>query len=313
METDRVARAKARLNSGGILLLDGATGTELQRRGVKTSLPLWSAATFFTRPELIGEIHRDYLQAGAQIITTNTFRTTKRAFQKAQCDRSAREVTLAACEIAAKARTGFGAMDRLIAGCVAPLEDCYEPDRTPSDAELRDEHFDLVKNLCDGGVDFVLAEAMNTIRETRAVLEAAKALNIPLAVSFVCNSNGELLSGEPIAEAVKMAESFDPLFISTNCAPPESIGASLEKLVTATDRPKGIYANGMGRPGVPLGWEFSDLGTESALYADYTKHWIEQGAQIVGGCCGTTPEYIAELSKLVAVICDGPRSAAVNS
>lgn len=295
-----IEKLKFELQRGGLVLLDGAMGTELQRRGVQTSLPLWSAAAFFTHPDMIGEIHRDYLRAGAKIITTNTFRTNKRAFLKAKSERSAREVTLMACEIAAKARSGFGDASRLVAGSVAPLEDCYEPQLTPPDSELREEHFDLVTNLVDGGVDFVFAEAMNTIREARAVLEAAKQLGSPLAVSFVCNAEGNLLSGETIAEAVAMAESFDPLFISTNCAPPERIAASLEKLTQATKRPVGVYANGMGKPGEPLGWEFGNVGTESEQYALCTDAWLAKGAQIVGGCCGTTPEYIAQLAELLA-------------
>ncbi len=114
---------RARLSSGRALLLDGATGTELQRRGVDTSLPLWSARALLDAPGVLQTIHADYIAAGADIITTNTFRTHRRTLTRAELGARTRELTQLAVKIA---REAARQVDRevFVAGSISPLEDC---------------------------------------------------------------------------------------------------------------------------------------------------------------------------------------------
>ena len=112
------------LQSGHILILDGATGTELDRRGVDTSLPLWSARALLTAPDIVQQIHRDYLDAGADLITTNTFRTHRRTLTRAGVGERTRELTQLAVELARRAIEESG-RTAYIAGSMSPLEDCY--------------------------------------------------------------------------------------------------------------------------------------------------------------------------------------------
>jgi homocysteine S-methyltransferase len=118
------------LETNDILLLDGATGTELDRRGVDIGLPLWSARAIIDAPEVLGEVHRAYLDAGAGAVTTNTFRTHARSLAKAGMESQAGALTHQAVAIARQACHDSNA-DALVLGSVAPLEDCYSPDRCP--------------------------------------------------------------------------------------------------------------------------------------------------------------------------------------
>ena len=280
-----------RLKEQSLLILDGAMGTELQRRGVDTGLPLWSANALMSHPETILQIHKDYIEAGADIITTNTFRTTRRTMKRANLpDRSA-QLTKQATELARQARDAFPDRTILIAGSIAPLEDCYRPDLVPSDGELSSEHTELAERLAVGGVDFLLLETMNTIREAHAACKAAKATGKDVVVSFICKTTGELYSGEPLGQAIKTLEELSPAAFSINCVSPRFLGSIVTDLKSHTALPIAVYGN----VGIPEseqhGWEFThDISEEQ--YAAHSKEWSRIGASIIGGCCGTTPEYI---------------------
>ncbi len=275
---------KKKLANKKILILDGATGTELQRRGIETTLPLWSAS--------------DYIQSGADIIITNTFRTTERTFRKVNIHGKAKEATLTACFLAKQAIKESKTKRKVfIAGSIAPLEDCYSPQLTPSQEDLLVEHLEYAKNLKEGGVDFILIETMITLRETLAALEAVREVNMPVAVCFCCDENSNLLSGEDIAKAVGLIEPYNPLFIGVNCLSCKYVPRLIDRLNIVTSIPLCVYAQGNGQPDDKEGWKFSKNGGAS-WYAKQAKIWKEKGVQIIGGCCGTTPEYINKISSL---------------
>ena len=129
----KIYNLKERLTNNETIIMDGAMGTEILNRGFPTTLPLWSAEALLEHPEIVQRIHEDYIQAGAEIIITNTFRTTRRAFTARGIADKATEMTLLACNIAQKAVENTQP-DRevYIAGSVAPLEDCYSPQLTPT-------------------------------------------------------------------------------------------------------------------------------------------------------------------------------------
>lgn len=294
----KINKLKQDLKNKKIIILDGAMGTEISAHGVKTTLPLWSAGCLITDPEVIRQIHIDYINAGAQIITTNTFRTTRRTFEKVGKGNEAKKYTILACNLAKEAILKTGKKDVLIAGSVAPLEDCYSPELVPSDKDLKKEHLEYVKDLKSGGVDFIFAETMISLREIQAVCEAVKKVSLPIAVSFCCKDNGDLLSGESLSDAVSAVEKFTPLFLSVNCMSPDSISKVIKKLRKLTDLPIGAYGQGDGEPSDDEGWKFS--GKDNLKdYLEYAEGWIKNGVQIVGGCCGTNPEYIKSLSSFI--------------
>ena len=286
----------ARLAEPRPILLDGATGSELQRRGVDTTLPLWSARALIDAPEVLLQIHKEYLQAGAEVLTSNTFRTHRRSLARAGIEDRFEELSGMAVEIARSA-INLHNQGGWIAGSIAPLEDCYSPEMVPPQEECLNEHTQMAQTLAQAGVDFLLIETMNTVREAEAAAWAAQNTSLPFGVSFVCREDGNLFSGESLLEAVKVIEKFNPAFIGINCTPSATISKALSKLDCSTNLPLGIYAN-IGHTDEIDGWENTDNVSPEG-YGELARTWLQHNPALVGGCCGTTPEHIGNLHKLI--------------
>jgi S-methylmethionine-dependent homocysteine/selenocysteine methylase len=286
---------KSRLTRGELMLLDGGLGVELERRHVPTPLPLWSAQALLDAPDVVRAIHEDYVRAGADIITTNTFRATPRALAKTgragDVERILERAVALAREAAEKSR---GAREVLIAGALAPLEDCYRPDLAPEPKLAEREHAEQAVRLARLGVDLILIETMNSTAEAKAALRGAKPSGVPVLVSFICKSARELWNGEPLAEAVRAVETLKPDAILVNCVGPDLIGECLGEMARATRLPLGCYPNA-GEPDIAHGtWRFDPAWTPER-FAEAALGWVARGAQIVGGCCGVGPEHIKAL------------------
>lgn len=282
-----------RLTNPRPILLDGATGTELNRRGVSTALPLWSTRALFDAPQTLLEVHRDYVDAGAEILTANTFRTYRRNLEPAGFGDRARELTRQAVEIAREAAGGRA----WVVGSQPPLEDCYSPQLTPDDVSLQTEHAEMSRNLAAAGVDGILVETQHTIREAVAATNAAAATGLPVLVSFVCGNDGRLLSGETLHDAATAVLPFAPAVLGVNCVPADAVVSMLHELRRAAPGTRlGAYAN-IGRPDAVQGWVNTDA-QDPECYRGYARQWREAGATLVGGCCGTTPAHLRKLSDL---------------
>jgi len=273
-------------------LLDGATGTELERRGVACALPLWTAHALLHAPESVRAVHRDYAAAGADAITANTFRTQRHALAHAGLGSRAAELTALAVQLAREGAADSGAQRTLVLGSASPLEDCYAPERVPDDATLAREHEAHAQNLARAGVDAVLIETMNSAREAEAALRAAREAGCAALVSFVCGANARLLSGEPLAEAIARVAPFAPLAAGVNCAPWSELAACLPVL-----RSSGFAFAAYGNLGAPLanGSRSHELSPDA--FAEQALRWLASGASWVGGCCGTEPRHIAALAQ----------------
>lgn len=277
--------------NGELQVLDGATGTELNRRGVDTGLPLWSANALTTDTGLktLRQVHLDYLNAGADILTTNTFRTHRRVLAGTGYD--ARELTGRAVATAREAVAEFGRPAR-VAGAVAPLEDCYRPDLVPPDDECRTEHAERIHHLVEAGVDLLLIETMTSVREAVIAAELATITGRPTWVSFVCNREGRILSGESVQAAAERLMPLGVKALGVNCGPAHLLGQPLAELraFCGPDFPLIAYGN-IGYADEKEGWVNTDA-VDPERYLHYAQAWP---AQIVGGCCGTTPEHVRTL------------------
>jgi enediyne biosynthesis protein CalE2 len=280
-----------RLTEKTPLILDGAMGTELFRRGVETRLPCWSAYALLQQPDLVRTVHGDYVRAGAEILTTNTFRTSARSLQKAGLGHLAKSMTQLAVRLAKEARENSPDEQIWVAGSVAPLEDCYEPKLVPDLTTASKEHAQMIEWLLEPGVDFLLIETMNTIEEAVVAAKIAAATGIPFFVSWVCNSDGNILSGQSLRDAVEALEPYRPSAFLVNCTPAVHLTRALSNLLKSEKSiPVGAYAN-IGKPEPVFGWEFTNE-IDIDAYSDFACDWIGSGAKIVGGCCGTTPDHI---------------------
>ena len=296
-----------RIAAGPPLLLDGATGTELERRGLYTGLPLWSSHALLDAPRAVAAVHADYARAGAEIVTANTFRTQRRTLGRADgigpsLGERDLELTGLAVELAREGAASAGHRV-LVAGSAPTLEDCYQPDRVPGPESLRREHTRHAENLAQAGADLILVETMNTVREAAAAARAARATGLPLLVSFVSWRGARLLSGEPLSEAVRAVRPFAPLAVLVNCLPPSAVPACLA-LLGRGDLAYGVYAN-LGEPEGERGFERSE-DCSPGEFARHAAAWVRAGARLVGGCCGTTPAHIGALSRS---LCTGPGPA----
>lgn len=284
-----------------MLILDGATGTELDRRGVDVTLPLWSARAMIDAPEVLEEIHVDYLRSGADAIVTNTFRTHERSLGRSGFAGESGRLTRAAVEIARRARDAVRP-EGLVFGSVSPLEDCYSPELTPDRSACTEEHTRMIVDLVDAGVDHILIETMSSAREALAAVEVARK-HAPgrWSVSFCLDIEGvpgRLIDGTPMVDLLPDLEGAR--YLGVNCVPAVDL---LEHLKVIQDQlPDGSTLAAYGNVGVPddvRGWINTDA-VDPDRYASLVSDWLSVGAGLVGGCCGTSPDTIRSIRGLRA-------------
>jgi S-methylmethionine-dependent homocysteine/selenocysteine methylase len=277
------------------LLLDGATGTALNQAGVDTSSAAWSGLVPLEHAELLERIHRDHVAAGADILTTCTFRTTRRAFRAANRPEDEwRRAADAAVRIA-RAAAGNRAV---VAGSIAPLEDCWRPERSPAGSTAVAEHVLLAAELVSAGVDVLWLETFGTLRELDAAAQAAGEAGALLGTSFAASvttlEDGSLLSGEPIEDAVTLLRDRGAKLISVNCIPAWFVDRALDRvLACAGDTPIGVYAS-LARAEPLQVWTGSAF-LEPDDYAELAVGWVKRGVSVIGACCGSTAEHVAAL------------------
>jgi S-methylmethionine-dependent homocysteine/selenocysteine methylase len=284
----------------GVLLLDGATGTELQRLGVPVRAPWWTSAGLRTAAgrRVLATVHARYVAAGVDVVTANTFRCNIRALRRAGLGAAAAasfvDTAVGLARAAAAVRPSV-----LVAGSMAPVEDCYRPDLVPDLRTLRAEHAWLARHLLASGVDLVLVETMNCLGEARTALAAVREAGGRAWVSLVPGAPGRLLSGEPIAAAVAVLEREGAAAVLVNCASPARTRACLRVLADVAGGPLGAYPNVEDRRGIPWA-SHVDRHLPARLdpdrFAGTVRRWVDRfGVGIAGGCCGTTPEHLAAL------------------
>ncbi len=278
-------------------ILDGAMGSELIKRGLTLPNHIWSAEANIHHPELVQKIHREYIDAGANYIITNTFRTTPRAYHKTGLSRNK------ACQMAKKslmcavdhAKNAADPNTKTI-GSIAPLEDCYKPELFPGRDAAISEFLQLGRWLDEAEVDILILETMNAIAETEAGLCALKNIDLPLWVSFVLKDENHLLSGDCLADALNMLNSFQIKMVLLNCGPLGRTKRAVDNIMDNWSDSWGIYPNlGIGEPSIDgciVEYELMEK------YLSVVEYALNSGGSVIGGCCGSSPEHIAEIKKL---------------
>lgn len=283
-----------------MLVLDGAMGTELLRRGKNIDPPLWSANSLLEDPGEVVRIHTEYVKAGADIITANTFRTNPRAFKAAGLSTErARDATRRAVDCARLAiKQASGLREVRVAGSIAPVADCYRPELVPSASELEAEHRVFSRWLAEAGVDVILVETMNTVREARIAVKAAAQTDMEVWASFVGAGNPSMiLSGENLEHGLFAATEAGASVVGINCTMPETVAPTLTESTRRINVPLMVYANG-GKICSSGDWDFDDC-LSPKRYAEHVASWLLLGVSVVGGCCGTTPAHIAAMRAVI--------------
>jgi len=285
-----------------LTILDGGMGGELQRRGLGRSGGLWSAEALLKHPDTVAAVHRNYIDAGARIITTNSYSTIPSYLGKEGMAERYQELTALAGRLAREVADA-STHRVLVAGSLPPLDESYRFDLVPEDASSAAVYETLAQALLPY-VDLFLCETMSCAREARNAAAAARKVaghSKPVWVSWtLAEQPGEgLRSGESIVAAVEQVAQSSPDAYLFNCTDPQAISSGLKALRVLTDKPLGAYPN---RFHVPGGWTLDNeiktvprdmTGSE---FVEFARQWRARGASIIGGCCGVGPEFIQALA-----------------
>lgn len=299
-----------------LLVLDGGLATELEFIGHDLSDALWSARLLLDDPKAIQDIHYDYLLAGADIITTATYQATidgmlKQGLQLAV----AIEVLRSAVTLAVSARKAFWRFSEnrknrifpLVAASIGPYGAYlangaeYTGNYGIHASALRRFHKDRWWWLHNTEADFLLCETIPSFLETKILANLAQASTKPVIISLQCKDDAHIADGTPITECAQLLDTTPQIqAIGVNCIHPDLVAPLLKRLNTVTDKPKIAYANsGETWNAETKSWERAP-SCNPAAYADLAQQWYALGARIIGGCCRTTPEHIAEIRKKIS-------------
>jgi len=289
--------------SDRILILDGAFGTELQKLGVRSETGC-NDFLAISNPEIVASISRSYLQSGADIITTNTFNSNAVSLKEYGLENRVREMNLAAVNVARQEAQKYGAY---VAGSVGPTSKSLSISPDMENPAIRAIYFDELKEayrqqisaLIDGGVDLILIEtAFDTLNAKAAIMALRHDLalrDFPLVISgTLTDGSGRTLSGQTIEAFYYSIEHAHPIAVGLNC----SFGA--EKMKPYIERLSRITKCGISahpNAGLPdIDGKYSEpVSHMASIIESYMKDGL---LNIVGGCCGTTPEYIAAIKEI---------------
>lgn len=292
------------------VLLDGGMGRELQFRGVALSETIWSAQGLVAAPDVVRQIHADYIAAGADIITTNTYGIIRDDLARIGMADRFTELNELACRLA---RDAADAARRpvWVAGSLPPLRGSFRPDLVGPHEEIVLCYREQARLLAPH-VDLLLCETMSSGAEARAAAEVACDTGRPVWVSWTLHEDesGRLRSGESIAQAASLLADLPVSGFLVNCCSPASVTRAVPLLTaaTATQRRIGGYANTF-HP-IPADWRLDGDKTTDGLislrddldpdaYAAHAIRWLAAGATVIGGCCGTRPAHIRRLRSLL--------------
>ncbi len=288
-----------RIKDGEIILLDGATGTELEKRGVPMDDAAWCAAALATHPDAVRGVHEDYIRAGAEVIITNTYPAAKHVLKEAGIGDRFRELNARAAELAREARENAAEEPVYIAGSISTFSARLDHGHDPEEREARANYTEQAEVLAEAGVDLIALELMRDIEGTRYALEAAATTGLPTWVGFSCKrtEDGTLVLWEErdtLAEALEELPLQDVSLVSIMHTLTEDTAPALQEVRELWDGPVGAYPHS-GEFIMP-NWQFIDMISPE----DFTQEalrWIQQGAQLIGGCCGIGPEHIQMLKE----------------
>lgn len=292
----------AKLKSGRPIILDGGTGTDIQARGAPMHGDTWCAEVNLTHPEIVQSVHEDYIAAGAEVITANSFASSVLSFNYYKRDTDVGVIDKAAVEIAKRAADGRVP----VAGSFSTMRPVYPgTDRTVTDfnwteAQARRLFAAKAKGLKDAGVDLIMMEMMRDTDYSIWATQEAMATGLPVWVGFSIekDSQGRFTGfGRPdqmLADFLPRLASLKPQVLSVMHSSPNDIGEALALIRKMWDGPLGAYPES-GYFAAP-DWQFIGIIPPAELVAQ-AKQWVAGGVSLIGGCCGIGPAHIRALSE----------------
>ena len=271
------------------LLADGATGSNLFDRGLQSgdAPELWNAA----HPERIAQLHRAFVEAGADIILTNSFGGTRHRLKLHQAEHRVVELNSLAARIARSEADRAGRVV-LVGGSIGPTGEILAPLGPLSLSAAEDAFAEQAAALAQGGADILWIETMSSVEETEAAVAGARKLGLPVIATLSFDTNGRTMMGITPAELAALHRKHHLAACGSNCGTgPAELVACIVNLATASDPSAILVAK--ANCGIP---QFVDGAIQfngtPELMAEYARLALDSGARIIGGCCGTTPEHL---------------------
>ncbi|MEM7337772.1 MAG: homocysteine S-methyltransferase family protein [Actinomycetota bacterium] len=286
-----------RLADGERILIDGGTGTEIEKRGITTVEHAWSSTGALDNPDIVRGVHEDYLRAGAELVISNTFSTSRHALTNAGLGEHFERLNREGVILAREAAAGAG-RDVLVAGGITHWHwTMAEPDRD----ELWTNVADQARIMADAGADLLILEMMADVDRTLAILDAARTSGLPVWVGFstkVAADGTVWLYDETalLADGVKAMASADVPVLAIMHTEVVDVDPSLDVVDQHWTGPVAVYAHsGLF---VEPNWIFDGV-ISAEDHAAAVGRWIDRGVQVIGGCCGIGPDHIEALRPLV--------------
>lgn len=265
------------------LILDGAVGSLLQKKGISGDKYLWYSKLNIDNPSLVKNIHKEYINAGADIITTNTFRTNPVSLNTSKYLFEQNEFVNRSVLLAFEARED---KEIIIAGSNAPAEDCYQKGRTISKYELDYNHKKHIELLWESGVDVLWHETQSHWDEIEIITKFCSYNSLPFVMNFYFDDDLKLLSGEPLSEAVDYLKTYNPVAVGFNCIKPDIFKKFFDSYEIKYNW--GFYFNcGAGN--------ISDhniyCGINPNEYTEIIRQYLNYKPVFIGSCCGSSPHH----------------------
>ncbi|MDH3759618.1 MAG: homocysteine S-methyltransferase [Gammaproteobacteria bacterium] len=313
---DAVKTIRETFESGRPFLLDGGLGGELETRGFDISSALWSAELIFEQPEALLAVHRDFLEAGAQCISTASYQASEAGLKARGLSAVEIEAVFrASVELACRARDDFMRDNPelgyrpLVAASVGPygayLADGseYRGNYGVSEKQLRDFHAQRLRWLDNTAADLIACETIPDLQEARVLSRLLASVVTPAWVSFCCRDSQRLHDGNRLRAACELFDGHPRVFaIGVNCCPSKLVEGMI-KNIAAVEREQMIvvYPNsGQQYDAASKHWSGA---SELSEWSRQARQWFEAGAGIIGGCCHIGPAFISELASIESWHC----------
>ena len=290
-----------RLDAGDVLILDGAIGTELQLRGAPMDGMAWCAVATKTSPDILRGLHEDYIRAGADVITSNTYSSCRHVLEAAGLGDETIEINRRAVEIAREARDAAADRPVWIAGALSCFAAGLDHNKRPDAERAKANYREQAEIMAAAGADVIVLEMMLHSGRAVAAVEAAASTGLPVWVGFSCRAgdDGSVLMyphsedaeafSEVIAKVMAVGGSVAGVMHSTV----EDTGPALDVLREQWSGTLMAYPESGEEFTMPI-WHYEERVSPDALVAA-CQDWVAKGVQIVGGCCGTRPDHIRAL------------------
>ena len=293
-----MATLQEMIDQGQVLILDGPMGSELQRRGAPMHDVAWCGVASLTNPDIVREVHQEYIRAGADIITTNTFATARIVLERAGLGDRVRETNTRSVALAQEAKERASTTRPVfIAGSISSW-----PGPKASAEQVQESYHEQAELLAEEGVDLLLLEMMRDIQHTSTAVKAAVATGLPTWVGFSVEAapDGSTVAllhtqqQEMFERALELIMPLGGSLVAVMHSFTECVASALQVVTEHWSGPKGAYAHS-GEFIMP-NWQFENIIAPQDYLAEARK-WVEMGAQVIGSCCGTGPEHIRLLRE----------------